>query len=349
MKKNIIISCIILVISVLLNADVLFKLDDPLGDDYGNGSVIYPENPMFDEPIFDLISFEFSEKEENYIFNFTFAARINPVKHAEFQFSYDLPDDFILPLIHIYIDKDHMKNSGFTETVFGTNILLEEESGWEKAVIIASMPQRYSGELERLQPELYRNITVLGPLLSKDEKTISARVAKRNLGEINEDWGFAVLVMSQDFSQTIRKNIYIREVNSTASQFNFGGGHSSILKDFDPNVIDLLVPPGSDQKRVLNSYDQENKKLAELQAVYPYTSSLISNKAVGEVKQVSSDKVVINLGSENGVEVGSQLIINHKIVVIAEDVFAQLTIASLKAGSSHLEITEGMKVTLLNK
>lgn len=349
MKKIVITSYIILVISVLLNADVLFNLDDPMGDDYGKGTVIYPDNPMFDEPIFDLLSFELSERGELYIFNFTFAAKIKPVDHAEFQYSYDLPDDFILPLIHIYIDKDHVMNSGFNQTIYGTNILLDETSGWEKAVVIASMPKRYAGELERLQPEIHRSTTVTAPVLSRDRKTISASVPKRNLGEINEDWGFAVLVMSQDFSQTIRKNIYIREVKTTASQYDFGGGDSNILKDYDPNVIDLLVPLGKDQKFILNSYDKTAKKYAEVAAVYPYASALKGEELVGEVKQVTAEKVVINLGSENGIEIGSRLMIDNQIVVTAEDVFPQLTIAVFTGTEQWQNVAEGMQVRIIKE
>jgi carbohydrate-binding DOMON domain-containing protein len=348
MKKIII--QVILVLFSSLCAEVLFRIDDPAGDDYGNGKILYPENPMYAERVFDIQSFEFVLESENYIIKIRTSGKIEPVDHDEFKFNYNLTDNFILPLIHIYIDNDHVMDSGFTETIHGVNATIAAESAWEKVIVIASLPQRYKGELNRYQPEVSYNAVVPEKItISRDRRELSVKVPKSFLGEINQDWGFTVLMLCQDYSQTVQKSIYVKDIKSTASQHNFGGGEGNLLQNYDSNIIDILVPPGSDQKRILNSYDQENKKLAELKAVYPYASKLITNKAVGEVKQVSSDKVVINLGSENGVEVGSQLIINHKIVVIAEDVFAQLTIASLRAGSSHLEITEGMKVTLLNK
>jgi len=348
MKKNIFLISLFLLSS--LYAEVLFRIDDPAGDDYGNGKILYPENPMYSERVFDIQSFEFALENENYLIKIRTSGKIEPVEHDEFRFNYNLTDNFILPLIHIYIDNDHVMDSGFTETINGVNATIAAENAWEKVIIIASLPDRYRGDLNRYQPEVSYNAFIPEKItISRDRRELSVEVPKSFLGEVNQDWGFTVLMLCQDYSQTVQKSIYVKDIKSTASQHNFGGGEGNLLQNYDSNIIDMLVPSGSDQKRILNSYDQENKKLAELKAVYPSASKLISARTVGEVKQISDEKVVINLGSDNGVEVGSQLIINNKIVVIAEDVFTQLTIASLQSGSAGSEIAEGMKVTLLNK
>jgi carbohydrate-binding DOMON domain-containing protein len=348
MEKTLII--VLVLITVSLFAESLLKLEDPVGDDHGNGKVLYPDNPMFDERIFDLLSMEISSEGDDYLISLEVAGKIMPVEHAEFQYSYDLPDDFILPLIHIYIDKDHINNSGFTETIFGTNVLLDTESAWEKVVVIASMPDRYYGEMERLQPEIARSTVIAEKIsLSRDKKTIIVKIPRLLLGDITEDWGFAILMMSQEFSQNIRKNIYIREVNATASQYNFGGGESNITKDYDPNIIDLIVPLGKEQKFLLNSYNKEAKEYAVIPAVYPNRSGVKGEALAGEVKQVTDKKVVINLGSENGIEPGTELIIDNTVVVIAEDVFPQLTIAVYGNDKDWENVELGMNVTILNK
>jgi len=349
MKKYIIIVFLLLLTASIFSETIL-KLDDAEGDDFGSGKIVYPDNPMFDERIFDILSFEVEDDTENYIFKISVAGKVIPVEHAEFQYSYDLPDDFILPLIHIYIDKDHTKDSGFTETIYGTNVVIDPENAWETVIVLASMPERYYGELVRIQPEFARSSIIPEKLiLSRSKKEISVKIPKEYLGEITEDWGFTVLMMSQDFSQTIRKNVYVREVNAAASQYNFGGGDSGLLTDLDPNVIDLIVPLGKDQKFELNSYNKEDKALAVLHAVYPNISVLKGAALTGEVKQVSDEKVVVDLGSEHGVVVGTELIIDNKIVVRAIDVFPQLTIASYIDEYAWENISEGMKVTILQK
>jgi len=351
MLKKIVILLILGISYILFANDTIIYLADPIGDDYGAGNIKYPDNKMFIDGIFDILSFEVEEDPDNYIFKLTVAGKIAPVDHAEFQYSYDRPDDFILPLVHIYIDKDHIKNSGFTETIFGTNVLIDPENAWETVIIFASMPKRYQGELTRIQPEFARSSIIPHRIfLSRDKHDINAKISKVELGEITEDWGFTVLMMSQDFSRTIRKNIYIREVNTAASQFDFGGGDSGLLKDYDPNVIDLIAPLGKEQKIELNSYNKnEGEDLAVLHAVYPYASVMKGTARTGEVKQVSDEKVVIDLGSEHGIVSGTELLIDNKIVVTAMDVFPQLTIASFSDEYVWENISEGMKVTVLQK
>ncbi|MBN1327484.1 MAG: hypothetical protein JW996_06005, partial [Candidatus Cloacimonetes bacterium] len=56
MKNNIILFLLIFC-WISVQADILVELTDPAGDDYGTGSIRYPENPMFVEGIFDLLKF----------------------------------------------------------------------------------------------------------------------------------------------------------------------------------------------------------------------------------------------------------------------------------------------------
>jgi hypothetical protein len=63
----------------------LLKLQDSSGDDGGeNGNYVYPKNPQFQPGIVDILSFEVSENDESYAFDFTFANLVDPGWHPEY-------------------------------------------------------------------------------------------------------------------------------------------------------------------------------------------------------------------------------------------------------------------------
>lgn len=323
-------------------------INDPLGDDYGKGRVVYPEDPMYNPGIFDIMEFRVAQEEDNYLFTIAVAGKIEFVDHREFQYSYHLAEDFILPLIHIYLDQDRISGSGFTSLVPGVNATLAPENAWEKLVIVAAMPERYLAELQRVQPEIAYYTHIPDKIsISKNKKEISVAIPVKILGEGAGDWGYSVLMMSQEFSQTIMKNVYIREVKSTASLHNFGGGEGGLFKKIDSNIIDLIVPANMNQRQILSSYQEDSQQLATIYAVYPGSRVQERTAQVGEVKQITPEKIVINLGSDQGVYEEGRLLIDNRIVVIARDVFPELTIASFLESNAWESIEIGMKATVL--
>ncbi|MBN2460888.1 MAG: hypothetical protein JXB60_04715 [Candidatus Cloacimonetes bacterium] len=347
--KLIIISLLLIFMGYHLSGEILFEYTDPAGDDYGAGQVVYPENPMFVEGIFDITSFKVEQIDNNYIFRMQFNGKIDYVEHAEFQYSYHLPDDFLLPLVHIYIDQDHVFSSGLIETIEGTNVAVEPESAWERGIVVTSLPGPYRGRLSIRQPVLENRIYIPEKIdIAKNKKEISVSVPLQFLGQFSSEWGFVVLVMSHEFSLSITNSIYIREVNSTATQFNFGGGEKNILtKEYDPNVIDLLASSRNTQEQMLSGYDREKKEFARIFAVYQPGAKATGTTVQGIVKQVSEEKVIINLGSEAGIKKKDKIIIAGDIIVIAEDVFPELTIASFTGVDDWKQVQQDMPVRLM--
>lgn len=327
--------------------DIIVISDTP-GDDYGMGRVTYPEDPMYNPGIFDIVEFRVVQEEDNYLFTIAVAGKIEFIDHREFQYSYHLADDFILPLIHIYLDQDGIPGSGFTSLVPGVNAILAPENAWERLVIVASMPERYKAELQRVQPEIAYYTHIPDKInISKNKKEISVAIPVKILGEGATDWGYSVLMMSQEFSQTIMKNVYIREVKSTASLHNFGGGEGGLFKKIDSNIIDLIVPANKDQRQILSSYNEDSQQLATIYAVYPDSRQQGVIAQVGEVKQITPEKIVISLGSDQGVYEESRLLIDNRIVVIARDVFPELTIAVFLEPDDWQTVEIGMMATIL--
>jgi carbohydrate-binding DOMON domain-containing protein len=338
---------LIICFSLSLFGKVILQLQDEVGDDYGDGNVIYPEHPMFTPGLFDIESFRIEENGDFYSFIIRIRGKVDYVDYAEFQYKYGIPEDFIFPLVQIYVDTDHVRDSGNLETLYGTNVTLSRESGWEKAVVISAMPGKFQKKIEHYHPVWSNRIFVPEKIhLSSDRKEIGVRISKSDFGEIKPSWGFAVLMFCHDVTSTTRKNIFVMEVKSSSSLFTFGGGHGALYNRYNPNVIDMIVPPFQVQKKILHNYDVENKTLAVIEAVYPFGSHVASNEITGEVRQISDQKVVINLGSEQGVQKGTKLIIDSRFLVQVEDVFPKLSIAKFTDEQAIYQVREGMQVRI---
>lgn len=131
-----------------LGADILVQLDDATGDDYGAGKVVYPEHPMFTPGLFDIDQFRIEDAGDNYLFVVRVKGKVQPVDFSEFEYRYNIPDDFIFPLVQIYIDTDHTMDAGITQTLAGVNAVIAPESAWERAVVFTSLPQRFKIQTE---------------------------------------------------------------------------------------------------------------------------------------------------------------------------------------------------------
>ena len=73
-----------------------------------------------------------------------------------------------------------------------------------------------------------------------------------------------MFVLSQE-GYAATGNLRVREVQETAQEWRLGGGHDS---NINPNVLDLLAPPGMTQEEILGAYDVNTGKPAEVPMVY---------------------------------------------------------------------------------
>jgi hypothetical protein len=333
--------------TLLFGTDILLQLDDPLGDDYGAGSVVYPEHPQFTPGLFDIDQFRIEDGGDAYLFTIRVKGTIKPVDFDEFDYRYDIPDDFVFPLIQIYIDTDHCMDSGIRETLAGVNVTIAAESAWERAVVFTALPHRFKIQTEHFHspwvPRIY-----FSPKLhrSRDAHELQMKVPKEFLGELHPDWGYTVLMLGHEPGMTVKKSIYVMEVQSTASLLGFGGGDAALVKRYNPNVIDMIAPLNHAQEAVLKSYDAESKTLAEVYAVYPQPSAIKGRVSSGVIKQISGNKLVINLGSDHGLQKGDLLLVNDTWVVVVDDVFPQLCMAHSRSSEDASNLKQEMKVTL---
>ena len=114
----------------------LFTQEDPVRDDYGPGTYVYPLFEVFTEGAFDITNVEIIADELDLIVTVQIAGEIlNP---------WNAPNGFSVQLIDFYLDTEP---GGSTETIFDTSIppnldrtprgtinaLIAEDSAWEFA------------------------------------------------------------------------------------------------------------------------------------------------------------------------------------------------------------------------
>lgn len=124
----------------------LVSISDPPGDDYGAGTLTYPQRIDFQTGDLDLLQLKVSRDEEGFWFE---AAFKNPVRDPA-----DVTDTvssrslaifarkgFYQFNIDIYVDTDRAQGSGNTFTLPGRNVLIDPAYAWERAVILTPRPE----------------------------------------------------------------------------------------------------------------------------------------------------------------------------------------------------------------
>lgn len=121
-------------------------LNDPAGDDHGNGALVYPQRGDFQPGDLDLLSLRIVRTDDAYRFEATFRNPIrNPASVAgdvgPESLSYFARRGFYAFNLDIYIDQDRVKGSGNTYTLPGRRVSIDESHAWERAIILTPRPE----------------------------------------------------------------------------------------------------------------------------------------------------------------------------------------------------------------
>lgn len=218
----------------------LFRVEDPVGDDVGPGNYTYPHNAVFTSGSFDLRCVEATDAGEDVLFTIELGAELvdpwggSPV-------GYDLQN------IDIYVDT--RGEGGFTELLPGRRALVADGFAWDRAIFATGRTDVAERDVAaKVSPEMQQALFV--PLEDRQSiagSTLTLRVPKSFLGDVQPGWAFQVLVMGSDGSME-SDSLRVREVRRDASDWNFGGGSDG---GEDPNILDLLVPEGMTQADAL--------------------------------------------------------------------------------------------------
>lgn len=231
--------------------EIIFTYADPEGDDYGPGTYTYPTSSEFVEGVFDLLNFTVSKIDSNVMLKFIFKTLGGNPWNGQYGFS--------LQYMHVFIDTDGVSGSGQTHS-FGSRVNISANDAWEIGLRIGP---GWTGS----NVITFANGTELSWLMTietEGEDTINAKIPIPIIGEPNENWKYAVLVMSWDgFAPN-----NIREVGVTAQAYLGGGAESeAVIAGVQSYVYDLLVPAGKNQTDILKSYSIDPPKYATVYAV----------------------------------------------------------------------------------
>jgi len=233
-KKNISLS------EELKGAKIIIDVADPIGDDHGSGSYVYPVNDIFPKRCFDIERFIVAKDKKDIIFIFKVGALPNP---------WNSPIGLSLQTVDVYIDKDHKPNSGSTVLLPGRQAATELSDAWEYVVWVEGWIQ----EIHKSDPK--GNIKKLDAAFAyrtnDQERTITIRVPQAVLGNDPEKWGYIPVLMGQEGFPP-PGNWRIRPVEKEAKLWRFGGGPDDYLTH--PFIIDMIVPDGLSQENILGKY-----------------------------------------------------------------------------------------------
>ncbi|WP_158621723.1 glucodextranase DOMON-like domain-containing protein [Corallococcus aberystwythensis] len=125
---------------------LLFRLTDPVGDDHGDGELVYPRRTDLGRGDLDVVSVAAFADGEATRFEVTFAHPIARPSRAQ---SVDLEGatvaerarhGFYTFNVDLYVDQDRVPGSGGTDTLPGRGLTLAADSGWEKVVVLTPRP-----------------------------------------------------------------------------------------------------------------------------------------------------------------------------------------------------------------
>jgi alpha-amylase/alpha-mannosidase (GH57 family) len=242
----------VLVVPDLGTTQALLDVADPLGDDHGPGTYLYPTDNVFKPGNFDITNFQVGTDDENIVFRFTMAGPVDNV--------WDGTNGVSLQTFDIYIDS--VEGEGGAAFLPGRNLAAAEGMAWDYAITVEGWESKIfrpgeEGPTEIAGPADFQVITDPG------QQKVTVRVPKSILGDNPEAWRYAAMVMSQEgFPST--GVLRIRDVAPSAEQWRIGGAPGGTTNH--TRVLDLVWPEEGQQEAWMSDYAQSTADQTDLTA-----------------------------------------------------------------------------------
>jgi len=230
-------------IPTLIQGEELLVVADPVGDDHGTGSYVYPLNDVFGvEGLFDLQAYRIYDAVDRWQLAFDFADLPNP---------WGGPQGFSHPILYLYFDLTEGGSTETSEEGAAAHVAFDPEHAWDVFVRIAGWPAygRHLWTSDGTGPTLVE--------VASDPKRgrIIVTISKSVMPGI-EGWHY-VLVGSQDGYGAN----YLRPIGTEPGEW-VGGGIPDPF--WAPQIYDYLAPEGILQESLLASFDRQQELFAML-------------------------------------------------------------------------------------
>ncbi|MCY1082222.1 glucodextranase DOMON-like domain-containing protein [Archangium lansingense] len=163
----------------------LFSLEDPRGDDHGDGQLRYPLRQDLGPGSLDLLSFRADAESGGTRFEATFAQPIPvPQRRTLDAAGTTLADvarfGFYTFNLDVYVDEDGAEGSGRTDTLPGRHLVLAPGSAWEKVILLTPRPYEAREALRKLWREAaFAEAQKQGSLSEPAVRALEAQVEQR--------------------------------------------------------------------------------------------------------------------------------------------------------------------------
>ncbi|MFO0583451.1 MAG: glucodextranase DOMON-like domain-containing protein [Anaeromyxobacter sp.] len=255
---------------------LVVSFDDPAGDAYGPGSYEPPGDPQFQDGDFDLRRFAVLVDGDDVILEVTLGAPIRrpDAPQRTNSTSIDLLNGIYLQNVDVYVDTDRTR-PGAAACIPGRRVAFAGNRTWERAVVLTPQPGPARAVIqEALGPDAAR-VVVPDGILTRG-RTLVARLPAAALGGTPErSWGWSVHVSGARWERSFgvldrfrdarELDAFTMPVNGVREAYAFGGAPSGQAY---PRVVDVLLPPGVDQKKVLGASDARTGAFARVPFVY---------------------------------------------------------------------------------
>ncbi len=234
-------------------APVVFRMDDPAGDDDGDGDYTYPLAPRYRPGMFDLTGFTVRSGAGRVYFELRYRDLVDWGDSSRWGFGGTFTEIAI----------DCGRQGGNDLPRYARATLLGHRDGSIEVSdqgVIVWRDGRVQGLLN-WNPGRRR-------LGDADSERIAFSIPIAWLGEPQESWKYAVGVGGREGEgRTMRDGVGgLLAVTALPSAETGGGG---VAEGLNPSFYDLLLPPGQDQRKILGGYDVAKRRLAALPMVGP--------------------------------------------------------------------------------
>ncbi|MDI6883876.1 MAG: glucodextranase DOMON-like domain-containing protein [Hadesarchaea archaeon] len=281
-------------------AQPFFEMEDPVDDDHGLDTYMYPENLEFVAGAFDLLHFSVGEEEDKVLFELQFRTLGgNP---------WGAPNGFCLQIIEIYVND----GTGSRTTVIpvasadnGDNAHVIIENAWRWALRANGWPHGYNGEYNthgRWENDSEFDIQVSGDTI---QNKVYIKVPKGIVGSPSgsKPWWCTVLVGSDAAGRwrkvvpVERSPLYVRWMPGVGDVLV--AACAAYENKVEPRPMDILVPAWTSQVEVLNAYQANPPSFTKVYAVGPVPSppyfSVSMSPSSGIVRRGSSVQATVEV------------------------------------------------------
>jgi hypothetical protein len=250
---------------------LVVAFDDPAGDAAGPGGYVAPRGPEYADGDFDLRRFAVYDEGDEVRLEVTLGAPIRRPAAAP----PELSNGIYVQNVDVYVDRDPGSGAGLSTCIPGRRVAFAGGATWETAVVLTPQPAAARAAVAEALGAAAAHVVFAAPLEVRGA-TIVARVPAPALGGApRREWGWSVQVSGARWARSAaasdarqgegEPDALTMPVLRAAEARAFGGAPEG---DAHPRVVDVLLPPGADQRAVLGSFDATTGAFARVPFVY---------------------------------------------------------------------------------